>query len=179
MSRVPYAPSPEKNGSLPGDNGGLPLLATGLRTQLRTQSMPAFNRDTYKVAVERVPDLDAGQTLVVGPERITCVLRDVGTFDAQDPLERKSDGARAQGALGFNPPSLLGLATSAPYLHHGAARTLEDLFTPRFEKHALAGNAAFAPDQAQVADLIAFLESIDEHTVPFAIAAAADICDGY
>ena len=54
-----------------------------------------------------------------------------------------------------------------------------DLFTPRSEKHARAGNAAFAPDQAQVADLVTFLESIDERTVPFAIDAAADICDGY
>jgi hypothetical protein len=180
MSYVPYTPSPAKNGSLVGDNG-LPAAPTGLRTQLRDggQLLP-FNRDTFKVAIEIVPNPDGGAALTVGPERITCVLRDVGTFDRTDPLEHKSDGTRAQGELGFNPPSLLGLGRSAPYLHHGAAPTLEDLLTnPRFEAHLVAGMPSYMPSPSDVSDLVAFLLSIDETTLPFPANAAFDLCGGY
>ena len=37
---------------------------------------------------------------------------------------------RAQGRLGYNVPSLYGLAVGAPYLHHGAVPTLRDLLEP-------------------------------------------------
>ncbi len=185
ISRVPYVPSPVKNGTLVGENG-LPAAPTGLRTELRAASLPGLNFDTYKVAVERFTNPDGGASLAIGPERITCVLRDVGTFDAANPFEKKSDGTRAQGALGFNPPSLLGLAGSAPYLHHGAAPTLEALFTPRYARHHQAGRAGFlanggasAAEQQQVQDLVAFLQSIDGDTPTFLIDPAADICTGY
>ncbi len=185
-SRVPYVPSPERNGSVPGDNG-LPAAPTGLRTELRPSGPVAGkNLDTLKVAPERLANPDGGAELVIGPERLTCVLRTVGTFDAQSPLEKKADGTRAQGALGYNVPSLFGLAASAPYLHHGAAATLETLFAPPFLSHARAGNAAFLPgggagpgEAAEVADLASFLRSIDEGTPPFALDPAADLCGGY
>jgi hypothetical protein len=178
-SRVPYEPSVEKNGSLPGDNG-LPAVATGLRTELRASGpLGTLNLDSVKVAVEQVPNPAGGPDLLIGPERITCVVRAVGTFDAASPLEKKADGTRAQGALGFNVPSLLGVAASAPYLHHGGAATLEELFAPPFLEHARSGNQAFAPDAAQVADLVAFLRSIDATTVPFPVTMATDLCGGY
>jgi hypothetical protein len=172
VSRVPYAPSPSKNGSLPGDDGN-PAVATGLRTEARAGGTHPLNRDTMKVAVEWV---DGG---AVGPERITCVLRDVGTYAAGSAIEKKANGAVAQGALGFNPPPLFGLATSAPYFHHGAAKTLAEVFEPRFDAHTRAGNPAFAPDYEDVADLEAFLLSIDDSTPPFPIPAGMDICGGY
>jgi YVTN family beta-propeller protein len=186
VSRVPYTPSPEKNGSLPGANG-LPPAATGLRTETRASSLPnaLLNTDTLKVDVERLTQADGG-VLVVGPERVTCALRIVGTFSGAAAIEKKADGTQAQGALGFNPPSLLGLVTSAPYFHHGGAKTLAGVFEASFAGHHQAASANFlvnggtgATEQAQIADLVAFLKSIDETTTPFAVPAGQDICVGY
>ena len=187
VSRVPYAPSTQKNGSAVGTNG-LPLAATGLRTEARPAPRlgwnPALNTDTLKVAPEALRQADGG-VLVIGPERLTCVLRNVGTFSALDPLEVKATGAPAQGALGFNPPSLFGLATSAPYLHHGAARTLHELFEPRFAAHHQARVPGFlaerdgGPEPGAIDDLVAFLESIDGQTPPFPIAPLDELCAGY
>ncbi|MFZ5470799.1 MAG: hypothetical protein ACOZIN_15345 [Myxococcota bacterium] len=189
VSRQPFAPSPEKNGSLPGANGQ-PSLPTGLRTQgldggTLPLPNPSINTDTRKVDIERLTLADGG-TLNVGPERITCVLRNVGTFAASNLIERKADGSQAQGAKGFNPPSLLGMATSAPYFHHGEARTLAEVFQAKYATHHQAGNALFLAngggtpqEQAEIADLVAFLESIDERTPPFSVPAGYDICGGY
>ena len=185
VSRVPYLPSFQTNGSAVGDDG-VPSMATGLRTQLRTGGTlwnPLLNTDSLKVAPEQV--LIDGGLATIGPERITCVLRDVGTFDRSDPLEVKSSGQPAQGELGFNPPSLFGVATSAPYLHHGKARTLTELFSPPFASHHEAGLPGFLEladggvDASQVAALVTFLESIDAQTVPFAIPLGADVCGAY
>jgi cytochrome c peroxidase len=186
VSRLPYTPSPEKNGSLPGVNNQ-PPAPTGLRTELRTAQLPnpLLNTDTLKVDVERVPQSDGG-VLVVGPERVTCVIRQVGTFDGGSAIEKKADGSPAQGAKGFNPPSLLGVAVGAPYFHHGEAKSLEDVFDARSAAHHQAASANFlanggttAEEQAQIADLVAFLKSIDESTTPFSVPAEQDICVGY
>lgn len=179
VSRVPYDPSPQKNGSLPGDNN-LPVFSTGLRTELRDGGTWAgVNHDTLKVDIERVAIGDGGLMMLVGPERITCVLRDVGTFEATNPLERKADGTTAQGALGFNPPSLFGLATSAPYFHHGEARTLEDVFAPPYARHHQAGAPGWVPTPQEISDLVAFLESIDLTTPTFPKSELVDLCGGY
>ena len=75
---------------------------------------------------------------------------------------------RAEGRAGYNVPSLYGLALGAPYLHHGQAPTLNDLFTdPAWTFHTNAGNANFSVTLAQsgkVDDLVAFLLSIDAST---------------
>jgi hypothetical protein len=176
LSHVPYTPSPEVNGSAVGDNG-MPAAPTGLRTVPRAMSLPGLNFDTMEVATEHVLNPDGGADLSIGPERITCVLRAVGTFDVSDPLEKKSDGTRAQGALGFNVPSLLGVGTTAPYFHHGAAATLEDVFTAPFAQHYQSGNAGFSPTQQQVGDLVTFLRSIDETTLVFPV--RGDVCGAY
>lgn len=173
---MPYAPSMLKNGSAPGDNGGAPTQPWGLRVEARPPLPlwdPLLNVDTLKVA----PELVGGAT--IGPERITCVLREVGTFDPQAPLETKPDGSPAQGALGFNPPSLLGLATSAPYFHHGAAATLRAVFDARFTRHLEARVPGFSPTAAELDDLVAFLESIDGTTIPFPVPPGADVCGAY
>ena len=96
-------------------------------------------------------------------------------------LELKQDStSRAQGKGGFNVPSLFGLSLGAPYLHHGQASTLDELFTdPKWLAHAQAGNANFlVGDQAatQRADLINFLLSIDLDTPPFTVPAGANTC---
>ncbi len=114
--------------------------------------------------------------------QIACVLRNVGSFgvpgdsNATDALElRPASGmlVRAEGRAGYNVPSLYGLALGAPYLHHGQAPTLTDLFTnPAWGFHTNAGNANFSvtlADASKVDDLAAFLLSIDASTDEFAV----------
>jgi YVTN family beta-propeller protein len=99
------------------------------------------------------------------------VLREVGTFNAADANEVKQNGTPGAGALGFNPPSLLGAFGLAPYLHNGSAQTLADVMA--LKKHRTSGLLLGAPDPfddaAKRADIVMFLESVDASTVPFPI----------
>jgi YVTN family beta-propeller protein len=110
-----------------------------------------------------------------GVQVLQDVLRDVGTFDADAPNELKQNGAKAAGALGFNPPSLLGAFALAPYLHNGSAFTLDDVMN--LERHRTAGLPLGAADPfvdaGKRADMVAFLASIDTTTAPFDIPTAA------
>ena len=56
--------------------------------------------------------------------------------------------------IGYNVPSLLGVATGAPFLHAGNARTLEALFDTTFATHtrALAPNFLTENDASAVAE---------------------------
>jgi len=74
----------------------------------------------------------------------------------------------AQGATGFNPPSLVGLSLGAPYFHAGNARTLEEAFDGVFVSHHAAFSANFLAnaDATQIRQLAAFLLSIDDTTTP-------------
>jgi len=117
------------------------------------------------------------------PQRHSCVVRDVGTFDADGPDARganelRQNGNLAQGVDGFNVPSLLNAGLGAPYLHHGAAETLEDLLDPEgeFLEHLRAGNQVLALSETQLRDLIAFVRSIDDDTPTFDIPAGQTFC---
>jgi large repetitive protein len=99
------------------------------------------------------------------------VLRDVGTFNALAANEVKQNGTPGAGALGFNPPSLLGAFALAPYLHNGSAQSLEDVMA--LKPHRVSGLTLGAPDPlddaSKLADLLQFLKSIDGSTTPFPI----------
>jgi hypothetical protein len=143
----------------------------------------SFNLHTLQIAAQPASADPSG---VQGPPQVACVLRNVGSFGipgdtaGTDALEIRANGARAQGAGGFNVPSLYGLALGAPYLHHGMARTLEELFSdPRWKAHLTAANPVFlttgdADQQKQ--DLIAFLLSIDATTAEQAVPPGQDGC---
>ena len=128
---------------------------------------PAFDSNPLAGGMPRDPGVtNAGPQIVsytVGPDSITF-LENIGTFDPMNPLEIRGAGAAgttAVGGLGFNVPSLLGVSYHAPYLHNGAAQTLEDLF----DQHPLgAGTIATALAQVDQRDLLAFLRSIDGKT---------------
>jgi YVTN family beta-propeller protein len=123
-------------------------------------------------------------------DQILCAIRPVGTFNVAEPgagiaelradmtTIAQGDGNPAGEGRGYNPPSLLGMASGAPYLHGGQARSLEGLFGPAFHEHAraLAPNFLRESDPKQVnqqiADLVQYLLSIDEDTEPLAIPAA-------
>lgn len=102
-----------------------------------------------------------------GPPQVACVLRNVGTF-GDAPTEVRANGATAQGEGGYNVPSLYGLSVGAPFLHHGAAASLEELVSdPAFQDHLRAANPVFLTTgdvDTQRADLVAFLLSIDAST---------------
>lgn len=111
-----------------------------------------------------------------------CSTRNVGTFGVPgdttrtDALEvRPASGAfaRAQGRAGYNVPSLYGLSLGAPYLHHGQAATLPELFSDaRWSFHTNAGNANASVLLAQTGkldDLVAFLLAIDATTAEIAV----------
>lgn len=130
-------------------------------------------------------DVNVDATLIAGDDsdggaptlkRQACNVRIVGTFGADGgALEERANGQPAQGRNGFNPPSLLGLAAGAPYLHNGAAATLDALIAD-FPDHTLAGNPNFLPDAADREALVAFLLSIDESTPLFPIPAGSTLC---
>ena len=110
------------------------------------------------------------------PHRHTCVVRNVGTFgefgpDDHGAEEIRQNGGAAQGVDGYNVPSLLGASMGGPFLHNGAAETLEELLDPggEFGGHLRAGNQIFSPTDDELADLIAFLRSIDDDTETIAV----------
>ena len=79
--------------------------------------------------------------------------------------------------IGFNVPSLLGLHAVPPYLHNGAAESLAAVLASaphRTDNGRLTDMLTNAVDQAKV---VAFLESIDVHTVPFVDIAVQQIDD--
>jgi YVTN family beta-propeller protein len=67
-------------------------------------------------------------------------------------------GTGSDGAAEFDTPTLLGISTTAPYLHDGRAATLEEIFT----KHNPAGLHGHAADlaPADLADLVEYLKSL-------------------
>jgi DNA-binding beta-propeller fold protein YncE/mono/diheme cytochrome c family protein len=124
-------------------------------------------------------------------DQLLCVLRPVGTFGVSAPgvgiAEVRADMTTpAQGnatdGKGFNPPSLLGVQTGAPYFHAGNARTLEEAFASTFGAHwkALAQNVNFLLPAGDTDKLIAYILSIDETKPTVAIptpgATGGDFC---
>src|SRR5262249_30831530 len=114
-------------------------------------------------------------TEVVDAQLVRFLCR-VGTFDPNLFTDGVSNEIRAnnvanvqaRGALGFNPPSLISVFASAPYLHSGAAPTLA----------AVLDNVAHRPagrtdgldtltDPRDRRELVRFLKSIDRDTTPF------------
>jgi DNA-binding beta-propeller fold protein YncE len=124
----------------------------------------------------------------IAPQRVSCVIRNVGTFgggpqgaafEVRSDTDANGKGLLAEGASGFNPPSLLSLAETAPYLHNGAAQTLVDLFTNNaFQNHWAAGNVNFAPNATEAKDLANYLLSIDQKTTITPIDGNFDLCTG-
>ncbi len=137
------------------------------KSQVLYADNPAFFSNPLAGGVPRDPGItNAGPQIVsytVGPNTIQF-LEDIGTYDPNDPSEIRGAGLQgftAVGGLGFNVPSLLGAGYHAPYLHHGKAQTLSDVFP----LHGLnGGTIADALNTQEQADLLNFLLSIDGRT---------------
>jgi cytochrome c peroxidase len=82
-------------------------------------------------------------------------LHDVGTG--------KDDPSEKMGPL-YDTPTLLGIYRTAPYLHHGKAKTLLDVVTTqnKGDKHGKTSHLA----KAELEDLVEFLKSLPYETPP-------------
>jgi YVTN family beta-propeller protein len=138
------------------------------KSEIFYRDNPAFDQDPAAGGVPLDPGvLNAGaqiRSFTLSGLTFTY-LDNVGSFDATDPLEQRGQGALsgelALGSLGFNVPSLLGVGYHAPYLHHGGAQTLGEVFP----LHALGpGTIATMLTVQQQADLLVFLNAIDGTT---------------
>ncbi len=117
------------------------------------------------------PPPDAGE---ITAGQLNRFLQKVGTFDANVVNELKAGGVAGQanndganGVLGFNIPSLIAVFASPPYLHSGAAQTLEevlDIVTHRSSGTAGVDTLSNPSDRAKV---VKFLKSIDLTTTTF------------
>jgi DNA-binding beta-propeller fold protein YncE len=124
---------------------------------------------------------DAGVALA-GPQVVSVtranrpnpltILDNVLTFNPASPIEirgaaavagQTTQGFRSFGLGGFNSPSLLGVAYSAPYLHDGSAHTLEEV-AARHGLGAAPATIATTLSAADLADLLTFVRSIDDQT---------------
>jgi YVTN family beta-propeller protein len=164
VSQVFYTPSPAEG------------------VALKTKPWPALNG--LPTAIQ--PSTSAagkvmrfGSTNPAAFDQLVCALRPVGTFNVAESgagiAELRIDMATAaQGAgdvngdgKGYNVPSLLGVATGAPYMHAGNARTLEALLSSTFQSHhqSLSPNCLTDTDPTVLAgkidDLVAYMLSID------------------
>ena len=97
-----------------------------------------------------------------------------GTFDATKPNELKAGAVAGQlntdganGVLGINIPSLLNLAASAPYLHSGSARTLDEVLENVQHRTLGTGTVDTLGNPADRSKVAKFLASIDANTAPF------------
>ena len=132
--------------------------------------------------LDYTPPPDAGE--IVDAQLIRFLCR-VGTFDpnlftdgvSNEIRANNANNVQARGADGFNVPSLIAVFASAPYLHSGAAPTLDAVLEN--VTHRTAGSGGVDRLQAPSAreQLVRFLKSIDRETQPFpAGTAPAQFC---
>ena len=188
ISRVFYTPNEANDNSV--TPGGLMTTDYTAPTLFPAALNPPSSGGTRKAKLRLVNA--AAPFLNAANDQINCILRDVGTYPATGtagigptggtaPKEVRQDmTTQAQGITGFNIPSLLGVVTGAPYFHGGNARTLEEAFSTTFATHYKAHSAIFVPTSTEIAQIVAFLSSIDETATkvdaPATLGFSADLC---
>lgn len=108
------------------------------------------------------------ETIVAG--QLTRFLTPVGTFDPNAFNELKANQTSnvvANGALGFNIPSLISVFAGAPYFHSGGAPTLNDVLNNVTHRSAGTGGVDTLSNAADRAKVVKFLKSIDSKTPIF------------
>ncbi|QDU40540.1 Cytochrome c551 peroxidase precursor [Maioricimonas rarisocia] len=126
---------------VPLDDEQVADLTTFLET-LELPDLPPLEDDSESVARGREVFAQAGcAECHAGPDYTSADAYDVGLIDEQ-------------GRSRFNPPSLRGVSLRSAWLHDARATTLESIFVEH--GHPRAG----AVDQADLADLLAFLRSL-------------------
>ncbi len=179
ISEIYFTPKVNSTAS-PGDLRTETLTANGV-SSLGSVPVNVLPADGSGATVD-VADFLIGNDANGAPQRHICVSRRVGTFGLAGPDGRGADEIRqnagnAQGVGGFNVPSLLNMATGAPYFHNGSVDSLADLIdSSEFQAHLLAGNQVFAPSATDVENLVAFLQTIDDDTPTMTTPAGMTFC---
>jgi len=109
-----------------------------------------------------------GETVTGG--QLVRFLFNVGTFDPAAFNEVRGIGTtivQANGTLGFNVPSLLSVFAGAPYLHSGAAQTLDEVLNNVTHRSAGTGGVDTLSNPTDRQAVVQFLKSIDETTPTF------------
>ncbi len=163
-----------------------PLSATN--TALATTAFNDLGAPKHTTQIQAEPTATAG--VFIAPAQVSCVLRRVGSFGvsgdttATDTLERKgvTGFPRAQGEFaGYNIPSLYGLSVAGPLLHHGQAKTLDELFgDAKYAAHRLAGSPVFNSGNPlagqDLSDMKNFLFSIDAAKTEESPPSGSELC---
>jgi hypothetical protein len=112
-------------------------------------------------------------TDVVDAQLIKFLCR-VGTFDpalfiapGNEIRANNVANVQARGADGINIPSLVSVFASAPYLHSGAAPTLDAVLVNVTHRSAGSGGVDKLTDADDRRDVVHFLKSIDRDSDPF------------
>ncbi len=106
----------------------------------------------------RTPTVDDAQAVARGKELFESST--TGCLNCHDGAT-SSDGKRHDLAVDLDAvdtPSLIGLANSAPYYHDGSAVTLESVLRNNGTIHSMGRTSRL--DDAQISDLVAFLETL-------------------
>lgn len=120
--------------------------------------------------VDYTPPPGAGESIVSG--QLVRFLTDVGTYNPNAFNEVRIVGGtitqgNTLGSLGFNIPSLIGVANGGPYLHDGSAQSLEQVLENVTHRSAGSGGVDKLGLLVDRLKVVAFLRSISLKTVPF------------
>ncbi len=170
QSRIHSPVSPDNGVDPNSDLGKQIALGRQLFTQAKCQACHGGTKwATNQVDFARASPFQETVTLGVAPEpptgQLARFLRQVGTFDPANPLEKTANNQQALGQSGFNPPSLLSIFAFPPYLHNGSCPTLECVLENKTHREA-GGVSGILDDPAARAALVQFIISIDAGTEP-------------
>jgi YVTN family beta-propeller protein len=137
---------------------------------------PLFDASPLTTGVNLYPGLVNTNGAVVlssvDPDTLvtTPIIQNVGTLDLTNPIEVRGTGTTAGqnsagAAVSFNPPSLINATNTAPYGHHGRARTLFEVFETI--ANGGLGHPNFGLSPTDLADVAEFVRSIDGNEPPF------------
>ena len=170
QSRIASPVSPYR-GVDPNSELGIQIaLGRELFTQANCQACHGGAKwSTSQVDFARISPFPETITPGVDPEppvgQLARFLRQVGTFDPANPIERTANNQQALGQLGFNPPSLLSIHAFPPYLHNGSCLTLECVLENKIHRDAGGVPDVLENPEYQTA-VVQFLLSIDAQTEP-------------
>ena len=170
QSRIASPVSPYR-GVDPNSELGIQIaLGRELFTQANCQACHGGAKwSTSQVDFARISPFPETITPGVDPEppvgQLARFLRQVGTFDPANPIERTANNQQALGQLGFNPPSLLSIYAFPPYLHNGSCLTLECVIENKIHRDAGGVPDVLENPEYQTA-VVQFLLSIDAQTEP-------------
>jgi hypothetical protein len=168
--RVPSPISPHRGVDANSELGQKIARGRELFSQANCQACHGGAKwSTNQVDYPRASPFPETLTLGVEPEppvaQLARFLRQVGTFDPNNALEKTTNNQAALGALGYNPPSLLSIFAFPPYFHNGACQTLACVLENETHRNA-GGNPGALDDPAARDALLQFLISIDASTEP-------------